>query len=151
MLRSLAGLVFAVFCLAASPVSAQVSAEDRAAIERTALDYIEGWYTQDAARMERALHPQLVKRRLDASGAGARIDEMGAPRLIEATRPAPGEQAPPLAGRRREVSILDRFGNAASVKVEADRWVDYLHLVKVDGEWKILNVLWELRPEPATR
>lgn len=125
------------------------SAADRALIERAALDYIEGWYTQNAARMERALHPQLIKRRLEiarASGASS-IDEMGAGRLIEATRPAPGETSAPLDDRRREVRILDQYGNAATVKIEAERWVDYLHLVKIAGEWKILNVLWELRPE----
>ncbi|TFG51354.1 MAG: hypothetical protein E4H37_07995, partial [Gemmatimonadales bacterium] len=37
--------------------------------------------------------------------------------------------------------------NAASVRVDADSWIDYLQIGKVDGEWKILNVLWELRPE----
>ena len=25
--------------------------------------------------------------------------------------------------------------------------LDYMHLVKVDSEWKIINVLWELTPE----
>jgi hypothetical protein len=29
---------------------------------KTALDYTEGWYAGDAARMERALHPELAKR-----------------------------------------------------------------------------------------
>ncbi|MEX2284674.1 MAG: nuclear transport factor 2 family protein [Gemmatimonadota bacterium] len=38
------------------------SAADSAAIRATALDYVEGWYTADAARMERALHPELAKR-----------------------------------------------------------------------------------------
>jgi len=37
---------------------AQITAPDAsAAITKTALDYIEGWYAGDAARMERALHP----------------------------------------------------------------------------------------------
>jgi hypothetical protein len=34
----------------------------------------------------------------------------------------------------------------ASVRVDASEWVDYMHLGKVDGEWKIINVLWELLP-----
>lgn len=44
---------------------------DRAAIRSAELDYIEGWYTADAARMERAVHPELAKRvmrREDSSG-----------------------------------------------------------------------------------
>lgn len=140
--------VLALILLWPTAVAAQAESADRSAIRATALDYIEGWYTNDAARMERALHPRLVKRRLDAQAGAASIDEMGAARLVDATRLAPGEVARPLGTRRRDVTILDVYGNAATVKIEADDWVDYLHLVRVDGAWKILNVLWELRSQP---
>jgi hypothetical protein len=147
MFRRLIVVIFLADILAA-PAQAQ-TAEDAAAIQRTALDYIEGWYAQDAARMERALHPDLVKRRMgvDPESGANYLDHMGALRLVQATRPAPGEKAPPTEGRRRDVAILDVFGNAATVKVDADRWVDYLHLIRWNGEWRIVNVLWELRPE----
>jgi hypothetical protein len=46
------------------------------------------------------------------------------------------------------VTILDRFENAAVVKIVAAEWIDYLELAKVDGEWKIINVQWELKPKP---
>jgi hypothetical protein len=26
-------------------------------------------------------------------------------------------------------------------------WIDYMHLAKWNGEWKIANVLWELKPQ----
>jgi AcrR family transcriptional regulator len=41
-------------------------------ITQAALDYFEGWFEGDAARMERALHPELAKRpgRVDHSVAG---------------------------------------------------------------------------------
>ncbi len=140
-------LAFALLWPAAA--LAQAGSDDRAAIRATALDYIEGWYTNDPARMERALHPMLAKRRLAIDPAGkASIDEMGAARLVEATRPPPGSTPRPLGNRRRDVAILEVFGNAATVKIDADDWVDYLHLVKVNGSWKILNVLWETRPRP---
>jgi hypothetical protein len=42
--------------------------------------------------------------------------------------------------------ILDVYENAASVKVVASDWIDYLHLAKWNGSWKIVNVLWELKP-----
>jgi len=46
---------------------AQTSAsDDNASIKKTALDYIEGWYAGDAARMERALHPELAKRMINS-------------------------------------------------------------------------------------
>jgi hypothetical protein len=43
--------------------------------------------------------------------------------------------------------ILDRFEGAASVRTTFDTWVDFLHIVNVGHEWKIINVLWELTPD----
>ena len=36
--------------------------------------------------------------------------------------------------------------NAASARIDASGWVDYLHLAKWNGRWVIVNVLWELHP-----
>jgi hypothetical protein len=52
-----------------------------------------------------------------------------------------------VAQRRTDVRILDIFGNTASVRIDADSWVDYLHVAKWNGRWVIINVLWELRPQ----
>jgi hypothetical protein len=48
--------------------------------------------------------------------------------------------------KRSDVSILDVYGQMASVKIVAGMWIDYMHLAEVDGEWKIVNVLWEMLP-----
>ena len=42
--------------------------------------------------------------------------------------------------------LLDVTGNPAGVKAVMSDWVDYVHLARVDGEWKFVNVLWELTP-----
>jgi Putative lumazine-binding len=47
--------------------------------------------------------------------------------------------------QQKDITILDRFGNAAVVKIVASGWMDYLEEVKFDGQWKITNVLWELK------
>ena len=135
--------------LAATVLAADPSPQtDQAAIRRASLDYIEGWYTNDVERMRRALHPDMVKRRVvQEAGGKSSLDHGDAQRLIQATRLAPGESARPLGNRRREVRILDMHGNAATVKIEADQWVDYLHLIKWNGQWKIVNVLWEPHPQ----
>lgn len=128
-----------------SDLAAQ-TAVDSAAIRAAVLDYIEGWFAGDPGRMERALHPELVKRIVVTDEVTGRdwIDGMGASKLVEGTRRKFGTQVPPDA-RRTDVTILDVSGRAASVKVDAGPWVDYMHLVKVNGTWKILNVLWETR------
>ncbi len=33
------------------------------------------------------------------------------------------------------------------MKVAARDWLDYLHIVRFDNRWVIINVLWELTPE----
>ena len=79
----------------------------------------------------------------DTSG-NSWIRDMGATELVRGTRAGGGSRTP-IADQRKDVRILDVFQNAASVRVDASTWIDYLHLVKWRGEWKIINVLWEVR------
>jgi hypothetical protein len=134
---------------AATPLRAQTAA-DSAAIRAAALDYIDGWYASDGARMERALHPELAKRNVftDPQARRSRLIQMSALTLINQTRAGGGSDIA-AAARKSEVTILDVFQGAASVRVRAATWVDYMHLAKFNGRWVIVNVLWENDP-PAT-
>lgn len=139
-------LMFASLGLAlAAPLGAQTAA-DSAAIRATALDYIDGWYEGSGDRMARALHPELAKRIVYTDSAGTQwLRDMTASELIRGTRAGGGSRTP-RAERRNDVRMLDIFQDAASVRVDAGAWVDYLHLRKWNGRWVIVNVLWELRP-----
>lgn len=129
------------------PAGAQADA-DRSAIRQAALDYIEGWYTGNAERMERALHPELAKRivRTDPQNGQAFLGQQSAMTLVQGTRAGGGNRTPE-AQRLKDVTILDVYENAASVKVDASEWIDYLHLARWNGTWKIVNVLWEMKPQ----
>jgi hypothetical protein len=138
----------AIVIVSAVGVAAQTSADaEKEAIKQTALDYIEGWYEGNAERMERALHPELAKRivRTDVKSGRSSLGQMSAMSLVLGTRAGGGKQTPPER-RQKDVTILDVFENAASVKVVASDWIDYLHLAKWNGRWVIVNVLWELKP-----
>jgi len=126
------------------------TAADSAAIKATALDYIEGWYEGNGDRMQRALHPELAKRIVmqpPQPGMRARLDQQSAMTLTNNTRAGGGKRTPPER-QQKDVTILDIYENAASAKIVADSWIDYLHLARVDGRWQIVNVLWELKPRP---
>jgi hypothetical protein len=144
-------LTFAVMLAVATAVPAAAqTATDSAAIRAAARDYIEGWYAGDAARMERSLHPDLAKRIVERGTDGrSTVDHMTAAMLIAQTASGGGRDTP-AERRRGDVRILDIFGDAASVRLDADGWVDFMHLGKVDGEWNIINVLWEIRT-PASQ
>lgn len=128
----------------AAPARGQTAA-DSAAIVATALDYIEGYYEADAGRMERALHPDLAKRivRTDPQYGRSHLGQMSALTLVQGTRI---KDPTPTTERQQDVTILDIFGNTASVKIVAADWIDYLHVARWNGEWKIVNVLWEMKP-----
>jgi len=43
-----------------------------------------------------------------------------------------------------EIEVLALDDRIASVKLIADDWIDYMHLVKNDkNQWQIINVLWQ--------
>jgi hypothetical protein len=146
--------ILPLFFLAASlgPGGALPPAEadpEAASIRATALDYIEGFYTGDGARMERAVHPELAKRIVttDAKTGKSSLGQMSAMTLVQRTRSGIGKRFPEDR-RQRDLTILDRFQDTAVVKIVAAEWIDYLEMAKYDGEWKIINVLWALKPKP---
>jgi hypothetical protein len=127
--------------------NANAQSTNEAAIKQAALDYIEGWYEGNAERMERALHPELAKRIVRSNQQGnSRLDQMGAMTLVQGTKRGGGKNTP-KEKQLKEVTILDVYENAASVKIVASEWIDYLHMAKFNGQWVIVNVLWELKPQ----
>lgn len=109
------------------------------AIIRTVRDYYDGWFEGDVARMQRALHPELVKR--DILGDGGVVDTDTASSMIDATQRGVGSRYDPGL-RRVDISINHVHGTIADVHATGDVYVDYLQLVHVDGQWRILNALW---------
>jgi hypothetical protein len=138
-------LLLATFGWAQTPADA---AADEAAIKKTALNYVEGWYEGNAERMQSALHPELAKRiaRNDPATGKTTLQSMSADQLVQYTRQG-GGKATPADKQVKDVKVLDIFQNAATVRAEMAGWVDYMHLAKVDGEWKIVNVLWATKPK----
>ena len=134
---------------AATASAATGEPRSTAGIQATALCYIEGWYTGDAERVARAVHPMLAKRIAEPGAGGrTRVEHMTANELVAGARRGGGRRTP--GARRSEVRVLDVFGDAASVRVDADSWIDYLQMARVDGRWQIVNVLWALRPRATS-
>jgi putative lumazine-binding protein len=134
--------------LAIAPAARAQTAADSTGIRAAALDYAEGWYAGDGDRMARAVHPELVKRILvtDTATGRAFVQTMGASALVNGARHGYGKSTLPER-QLKDVRILDVFGNAAVAKVVMADWIDYLQLVRADGRWQIVNVLWERKPE----
>ena len=140
--------VLLTLALALPAGAVQQQPNEEAAIRATALDYVEGWYTADAARMERALHPELAKRIVNTNPQNKRssLGQQSAMTLVQSTRNGGGKDTPPEQ-MQKDVVILDIFQNAASVRATMSGWIDYMHMAKWNGRWVIVNVLWEQKPQ----
>jgi hypothetical protein len=127
-----------VGCVASTSVRAAQD-PDRKAVEQAVGYYFTGGDNQDVESMKKAFHMD-AKMLFMRDGA-----------LVQVTMPewfdriqkaAPGG---PKALSRKIVSV-DIAGDAASVKAESEfptfRFVDYLSLLKVNGEWKIVGKIF---------
>jgi hypothetical protein len=111
-------------------------ATDRELLTQVALDYFEGWFDGDVERMDRALHPDLVKRR-----AGEELGVTTKERMLELTREGAGRED--AADRWLDVVVEDVAGEIASVRVRSAVYYEYLQLVRTSAGWKIANALWK--------
>lgn len=119
---------------------------DVEAVRAAVLDYVEGLYEMAPERIERSVHPELAK-------VGWKRDRRG----IYRQRPLTYEQLvrgsatynadghlpadPP-----KEITIYEVLDKTASVKLVADWGIDFMLLVKLDGQWMIRSVLWQGHP-----
>lgn len=119
--------------------------QDTLAITQASLDYIESQHKPNPAQMERAVHPRMVKRTFwkDRVVQKEFIDEAFADGMIILAERynKNGDKFP--TNPKKIVKLLDVSDRTASVKLIANDWIDYMHLVKVNGQWKIINVLWQ--------
>ena len=115
----------------------RTSGDDASAVRATVTNYIEAYYTGDAARMEKTLHPHYLKHKIHGN---IPVREQTGADLVQAARSGEGTHLT-QAERREQITVLDIAGNIASAKLVTPGWTDYMTLTKLDGEWKILSVV----------
>jgi hypothetical protein len=101
---------------------------------------MDAYYTADGARMQKALHPDFHKRTLQTVNGHTEISEDTVQSMVEGVRLGSGKEIP-IADRVKKIEVLDVYHDAASVKVVTGRWIDYMHLSKLNGEWRVLDVV----------
>ena len=122
-----------------SPATAQniQTSDDTSAVRGTVTNYIEGYFTGDAQRMQQTLHPHYLKHVIHEPRP---MREMTESDLMNGLR---GQGVPnmPAADKTEQVTVLDVAGDIASAKLVTPEWTDYMTLSKVNGQWKILSVV----------
>jgi hypothetical protein len=62
--------------------------------------------------------------------------------MVELTAAGGRKGQSPAGGLRIDVEVVDLHGNIANVVLRSAVYREYLHLVRMDEGWKIVNVLW---------
>lgn len=137
-------LVFTLgLLLLASPSLAQTSNYQQ--IEQTVSYYLDGGTANDFELLSRAFHPTATMRWIGREGYS---DVNAVDYFREIMRPGPPQD------RQTRVVSIDVSGTVASAILEIDyptfTFVDYMTLLKFDGEWKIVSKAFyrRMRPQP---
>jgi hypothetical protein len=135
ILTSIAAAVVAAAGLSVWSAARAQGAEEaavRAAIEH----YFRGHSTGQGEHFRKVFHP-------DSKLFAVREGKYWTLTSEEYIARAPGKAPADEAQRKRTVEMVDIAGNAAVAKVVLDypsvKFVDYMSLLKIDGEWKIVN------------
>jgi Putative lumazine-binding len=132
-----------VILAASSAAFTQASEED--AVRVPLNNYIKGHETGDGEYMKKAFHTEgnLIFIR-DGKYTTRSFTEY----IAGFTKPG---VAPDESKRKRTIEKIDISGNAANAKIVLDypnvRFVDYMSLLKINGEWKIVNKIFYAEPK----
>jgi hypothetical protein len=121
--------------------------DEKEQVKLAVLDYVEGIYEVNASRIERSVHPDMAKRGffIKKGETGYSGSVMTFQELVELAKTYNKNGRVPKTAAK-EVVIYDVSDQTATVKLTAVWGIDYMHLAKYDGKWKIINVLWQTPP-----
>jgi hypothetical protein len=139
-------IVFLLLCLLVKFSPAQ----EKEKVEKACLNYIEGFYEGDTAKLIEALKPSLYKIGFWKNKATGNYDPDGQMTWRQALDYAKGVMQKKNFAKSdapKKVEVLDVGNSIAAAKVTAWWGIDYVLLSKQNNKWMIEEVLWEGPPE----
>lgn len=130
--------------LAAVP-SAQSLQADRDAVRQAALDYVTAVYESKPELIQKSVSPDLTKHGFMRQADGSyRRGRMTYEQLLEVARTWNAKKNRDLS--IKEVIVGEVSDQTATAIVRAAWGYDHMQLAKLDGQWKILNIVWQTYP-----
>ena len=124
--------------------SARAQDQEESAVRQTLDYYLQGHATGNGEFYKKAFHPE-------AKLFWIREGQFATRTSAEFIAGASGKPAADERERKRSIESVDITGNAAIAKIVLDypsgRFTDYMSLLKVDGQWKIVNKTFVVEPK----
>jgi hypothetical protein len=124
--------------------------EDLAGVRQACFNYIDTFYKVDTTLAYESIHPTLQKRGFsynEKTSTYSKQLEMPFPALIRLAKSWNKDGNRANANSPRVVDVFEIADKTASAKVTAVWGIDYIHLMKENGRWMIVNVLWQSPPK----
>ena len=122
--------------------------EEKKLVEDAVLDYVDGFYFGDTARLIRSISPQVIKygyyRKKDATAYEG--EPMSYREMLDYAISVKKRNNPNADKLAKKVEVLDFLDQTASAKLHAWWGTDYILLAKLNGKWMITHVLWQSPP-----
>ena len=126
--------------------------DDREAVRRAVLDYVEGFYEGDSTKLARSVRPEVYKygfyKAMDSTSY--RGMQLSWPAFFNYARGIKQNNRQAPATAPKTIEIYDIQDQTASAKLTAFWGTDYMLLAKYDDKWMITHVLWQ-GPLPTNR
>ena len=143
-------LIAAALLLGASAIGAtrHQATQNRDLVRRAVLDYVEGFYEGDTAKLARSLRPDLSKYGFYRAKDSTRYvgEPMTYREAIDYAARVKARNRPAPATAPKQVVLLDVQDQTAAAKLTAWWGTDYLLLGKYNGRWMISHVVWQSPP-----
>jgi hypothetical protein len=126
------------------------STEEKKAVEKAILNYVEAFYEADTVKAYESVAPYLAKRGYYMRNGAEAEATMSFEQLVRLSQRWKNTKNITAASPKK-ITVFDVLDKIATAKVEAEWGIDYFHLAKVGGKWTIINVLWQdYRPARTT-
>lgn len=110
----------------------------------TVTNYNESFYLTKPEKGQGSIHRLLAKRTIQKFSDGSEyLQGMSYEEMANLSKVF-NSKGKYDANSKKDIFFLDMMDKTANIKLVAEGWVDYMHLGKINGKWKIINTLWQL-------
>ncbi len=136
-------LTFVACLLTLGTLTMQAQDSDYALVEKTVRYYLDGGTNNDFETLAKAFHETATMKYIGGEG----YQEVNAIEFFKK-----GMKPGPKQNRQTRIAKIDIAGHAANARLEIEyptfTFIDYMNLLKIDGEWKIVSKIFYRKSHP---
>ncbi len=136
--------LFTLLLLFTISISINAQESDYAMVEKTVRYYLDGGTNNDFETLKKAFHKTATMRYI-----ADEYKEVNALEFFGRMKPGPKQN------RKTKIDYINITGHAASAKLEIEyptfTFIDYMNLLKIDGEWKIVSKIFYKKVQDSTK